>query len=88
MDRIKRAQLDTKAEYLTRRLLSGEQQFLVQSQGAGYGRGYRLIEVPRHGTKGSGSHHYVHNDLKTAREMLNYLDGMIDCLSQYATAGV
>lgn len=83
MDRITRKQLQLKVDYLSRIL---NRNFKIDHYNPGSNPyTYRLVEDRWNG--GSGERD-VHNYRMTAKEFNAYLNGMIDCIDQFATAGV
>lgn len=81
MDKVTSRVLELKVEYLSRRLHTD---FRLDSYNPdGRRRLYRLVEI-----RYISSEHDVHTNRYEAAQMLAYLNGMIDCIDGYATAGV
>lgn len=82
MDRVTPKMLQGKVGYLTRRL---GVDFHIDDY-APEGNPYRY-QLYYH-SYGTTSMIYTTNHRMTAKEFRSYLNGMIDCLDQFATAGV
>lgn len=80
-DRITRKRLQVKVDYLSRRLNTNFKIDHYQPGGNPYV--WKLQEV-----RNDGTYHDVTSYRMTIQEFWAYLNGMIDCIDGYATAGV